>query len=336
MILRHTANLISDRVRKINRIKRVHVTKRPGVKHNKKSQPKQKRKYANILDYKPRLIGSVFITLAVLIGISFIPFSHSGIKTEGLDYETQIITDPNIELGDTKINQQGVNGSSIEKYKYKKSFIEYLFGTRVPETQVSLRTIKQPINQVVANGTLRYQYMYCSNGSSRSYTDAQMKDTATGLTHKSPDYCAENNQGTETGLGNTPSPSSTSAAKSSSITSASGCTFTTLPYTTTYQNSTSLPVGQTQTVRSGMNGSELTCKGKAPLTDPPINTIIYVGTGTSSSSSTNQGSTSSNSNGISYSQATATCQSYVQNLAAGGTTSGLSSLFASCMHKYGY
>ena len=326
----HQANLIRATARRIIPNKLVRVIKRPKVKRSKKSQPKQERKYANILHYKKRLIGPVFTTLAVLIGIAFIPFSHTGTKTVSLDYEAQSITDPNIELGDTKINQQGANGSSIEKYKYKKSFIEYILGTRVSETQVSLRTVKQPTNQVIASGTLRYQYMYCSNGSYRSYTDAQMKDPTIGLTHKSPDYCAQNNQGAETGLGNAPTATATNTPNN---TIGKDCTLSTLPYTTTEQDVTWLPAGQTET-QGGMNGSALFCKGKTPSIAQPINKIVYVGTGAGASGTSGTGT--SGGNGISYSQASAACQSYVQNLAAGGTTSGLSSLFASCMHKYGY
>jgi len=175
------------------------ITKQAKRLTAKKLRPLAKR----LLSHKT-IVEAVIICLVLCVGISFIPFSHTGIKTVSLNYSTQSITTPSIELGDTKINQQGVNGSSLEKYKYKKSFIEYLFGTKVSETQVSLRTVKQPTNEVIANGTLRYQYMYCSNGSYRSYTDAQMKDPTIGLTHKSPDYCAQNNQGTETQLANVP------------------------------------------------------------------------------------------------------------------------------------
>lgn len=41
----------------------------------------------------------------------------------------------------------------------------------------------------------RYQYMLCTDGSYRSYTDEQMKDPNTGLTSESEDYCKKNGQG---------------------------------------------------------------------------------------------------------------------------------------------
>jgi hypothetical protein len=282
---------------------------------------------------KKQLLGSVLAAILVIVGLSIIPFNHTGTKTVSLDYVSQSTSDPTIELGNTKISQQGVNGSGVEKYTYKKSFIEYLLGSKVTETQVSLRTVRQPIDQVIANGTLRYQYMYCSNGSYRSYTDAQMKDPTFGLTHKSPDYCAANNEGTETQLANTPPGSRTINTSSGTV-----CAQKTIPPGITDQDSSSLPVGQTQTL-GGMIGFQTTyCNGKI-TTIPPINATEFVGTGTSSTAPTtgqSQTNTGSGNNGISYSQASSTCQSYIQNLAAGGTTNGLSALFASCMHKYGY
>ena len=144
----------------------------------------------------------------------------------------------------------------------------------------------------------------------------------------------------------TPTPLSTPAASSdpsnsvshpSSSTAGNDCTDSTLTYTTTYQNVTWLPVGQTE-AQGGMNGSALFCKGESPVIAKPINQIIYVGTGTVSSSSgqaqstTSQGSISGNS-GIPESQAAQQCDN---NLANGADASDPQSYLDSCMQQYGY
>jgi hypothetical protein len=284
------------------------------VKHvvNKvQKQSKQKLKLLKPIKFKRLIIGSALILL-VVVGLSFIPLKHTGFKNVSLDYVSQNTSDSTIELGNTKISQQGVKGSGVEKYTYKKSFVEYIFGARVPETQVALHTVKQPVNEVIANGTLRYQYMYCSNGSYRSYTDEQMKDPSTGMTHKSPDYCAQNNEGTETQLANMPP-----GSKTTNTSSTTACTQTTIPYGITYQDDSSLPAGQTQTI-GGMIGIQLTnCNGKT-TTIPPTNATEFVGTGTSSSAPTPAQPPASTSQGNeqAYQQCMQSIQSQVS--AAGG------------------
>ncbi len=52
--------------------------------------------------------------------------------------------------------------------------------------------------------TKRWQYMYCSNGSYRYYTDEQFKNPQTGFTKNSKDYCASNGQGKMTKLADKP------------------------------------------------------------------------------------------------------------------------------------
>ena len=91
-------------------------------------------------------------------------------------------------------------------YSEPKSLFNIIFGGGVQSklTVKSSHITKQPVAQVVSSGTKKYQYMYCSNGSYQSYTNAQFNNPNTGFTHKSPDYCAQNNQGTETQLANAP------------------------------------------------------------------------------------------------------------------------------------
>lgn len=46
--------------------------------------------------------------------------------------------------------------------------------------------------------------MYCSDGSSRYFTDEQFQDPKVGFTHASEDYCAVNGQGTMVALADVP------------------------------------------------------------------------------------------------------------------------------------
>src|SRR5690606_26075112 len=49
--------------------------------------------------------------------------------------------------------------------------------------------------EVIARGTKKYQYMICSDGTYRYFTDAEFKNENTGFTSKSEDHCSKNNNG---------------------------------------------------------------------------------------------------------------------------------------------
>jgi len=90
----------------------------------------------------------------------------------------------------------------------------------------------------------------------------------------------------------TPSTPSTTTEPANN-TSGANCTQTELPPTTTYQDDSSLPSGQTKTV-GGFPGLEYKCNGSPTKIVQPVNTIIYVGTGTGASTTTEQPQTSTN------------------------------------------
>ena len=275
----------------------------------------------------------VFAVVAFLI-FAFLPiFSGTIVKSVPVAYSTQNVNDATMELGDTKTKQAGADGIKKIAYSEPRSLFNLIFGGREQSklTEKSSTLTKQPEPEIVSSGTLRYQYMYCSSGSYRYYTDEQMKNPTTGFTHKSPDYCAKNNQGTETGLGNTPS--ATSTAKSEN-----GCTNLTFPYATLSQDVTWLPVGQTQTV-PGMNGTDTVCNGKVTVISRPVNAIVY--TGISSGSSTTEAPQSTtvqpsqpvtNSAGMTESQVFSYC---TEQMAEGNLGSGQSEL-DTCMHQHGF
>ena len=60
----------------------------------------------------------------------------------------------------------------------------------------------------------RYQYMLCTDGSYRMYTDEQMKDPNTGFTSESEDYCKKNKQGKMLRLTNSPEDAKANGQKS--------------------------------------------------------------------------------------------------------------------------
>ena len=112
---------------------------------------------------------------------------------EVITYKNTEITDSNLELGQSEVRQAGKDG--VKQIKRN-----LLFGAEASSTSTA------PVDEITAKGSRKYQYMYCSDGSSRYYTAEQFKDPNTGFTHQSPDYCAENGNGTQTTIADVPPP----------------------------------------------------------------------------------------------------------------------------------
>ncbi len=113
--------------------------------------------------------------------------------TEIIEYKSTPVSDSNLELGQSEIRQVGRAGEKQIKHNL-------LFGIPISTSTTD------PIDEVIAKGSRRYQYMYCSDGSSRYYEADKFKDPSVGFTHQSPDYCAQNSQGTMTTLADAPQP----------------------------------------------------------------------------------------------------------------------------------
>ncbi len=128
-----------------------------------------------------------------------VPFTRTEIRNSDIPYDVEYIQDSSLELGEQQTRQHGENGIKATTIHIRKT----LSGRKVSETIVSDKTVKSPVNETKAQGTKRYQYMWCSNGSYRYYTNDQFKNSYTGFTHKSDDYCAQNGQGHMTGLADT-------------------------------------------------------------------------------------------------------------------------------------
>lgn len=143
------------------------------------------------------------IILGVVVIVAVLPLPHTSTETLSVPYTTQYVQSADIELGESQINQQGTNGEKIVETKLVSPIFAYIIGKTSDikySIQKNIQTNQAPVSKVVANGTKKYQYMWCSNGSYRYYTNDQFKNALTGFTHKSPDNCAQNNAGNMTQL----------------------------------------------------------------------------------------------------------------------------------------
>jgi hypothetical protein len=111
--------------------------------------------------------------------------------TEIIKYESTSVSDSNLELGQSEVKQAGKAGEKQIKHNL-------LFGIPISTSTT------EPKDEIVAKGTRRYQYMYCSDGSYYYYTAEQFKDTRVGYTHQSADQCAQNGKGTQTTIADVP------------------------------------------------------------------------------------------------------------------------------------
>lgn len=160
--------------------------------------------------------GLVFIFLAVCT-VGFYPTPYTFSKSVAIPFTTTQKDSGDLELGDSKVSVEGSEGSKIIEISAQRSLFGVLFRWE-PQNQSEKSSVvtKKPVDKVVVRGTKKYQYMLCSDGSYRYYTDEQFKDSNTGFTSKSADTCAENNQGYKVGLADSKPSNSASSTTSSS------------------------------------------------------------------------------------------------------------------------
>lgn len=292
----------------------------------------KKHKLVTFIPWRPLAVFAV-IWLLILFLVPIFP--NTIVKTYPVSFTTQTVQDPNTELGDTQVKQAGAQGSENITYSQHKSLFEFIFGggTQNKVTEISAVTTKQPTKEIVSAGTKKYQYMYCSNGSYRYYTDKQFKDSNTGFTHSSPDNCAQNNQGKETQLASVPPASATYTPAPISLPELTvpSCNTTSIPYGIDYKNASWLPAGQTQTF-AGLNGTFFSCTG---ATVQPVNEIVYEGTGQDYNAAAQQEAISQ-----AREQCTAEYNSAMAqiNAAGAGTSSAVSELaqlYSQCLDRAG-
>ena len=144
------------------------------------------------------------LVILICVGIilnSFVTRSEVVESEEPINFETEYVDDENLELGTEEVKQEGVKGI---KKKYTEDKKRLITGETVSYSVVDTKTVKEPIKKVIKRGTRKWQYMVCSDGSYRYYTDEQFQDPKIGFTHSSEDNCAKNNQGTMVALSDNP------------------------------------------------------------------------------------------------------------------------------------
>lgn len=225
----------------------------------------------------------------ILCVFLFVPFTFAYTDANVIPISEQKDKTDTLELGETKIIQTGVKGDKVTKYKRTGTIVDFLFNvSSTKKHDVSETYGTQPKKEIISIGTRRYQYMMCSNGASRYYTDEQMKNENIGFTSKSEDYCAKNNDGVKTKLaddirGNM---QATSNVDTQTRIDPSCHKENITNFSTVYEDRSYLPLGTQQIGITGRDGFTLVCPsipGSQQRTDFPVaNQIVYVGTGKTS------------------------------------------------------
>ena len=166
-------------------------------------------------------VGKIMLaTFLLVLIVGAIPFSYTYAKDDIISFGIENEKHADLELGESKVFQEGRDGKKSIIIESRQSMWGRLLGWQpIQQKEVSSTITERPVNKVVANGTRKYQYMLCSDGSSRYYTDEQFKDPQTGFTSKSEDYCKENNQGHKVRLSDS-NPSNIGASSASRPTGA--------------------------------------------------------------------------------------------------------------------
>jgi hypothetical protein len=236
---------------------------------------------SNILELLISLLIIGFISTTLLL--VFYPFFAVTIAVDSqVQYQSQVVQDSSIEVGVTKITQKGAPGIKTAIYHANSSILNVITKSYSGKSKEIKSIMKrETIPEITVAGTRKYQFMHCSNGTARYFTDEQFKNPKIGFTHKSPDYCLQNQQGQMTKLADSAPGSNTTINYKPSI--PSQCTTVAIPYITTYQNVSYLNVGQSEST-GGLDGYRVSCpgdsqgNGKYEYTIQPINKVVYSGT----------------------------------------------------------
>lgn len=151
---------------------------------------------------KKRFIIAIFSVIAVWASDNLMLTSEYK-KIEGVGFQTEYRNSDAVELGDEKTERQGVYGEKETIYRRSISVLRQFIGRDPRESQISSKVTKEPISAIILKGARRWQYMHCSDGGYRYFTDDQMKNQQVGFTSKSPDYCAQHGQGKKVSLADT-------------------------------------------------------------------------------------------------------------------------------------
>jgi hypothetical protein len=158
------------------------------------------------------LASSMIITMVALF-LLLLPVPHTSSKAIELPYDIQHVQDASIELGESQTRQAGSKGAGLEQHREMKPLFAFIFGVNSHYTTSSQPTLttQAPVNEIVAQGTKKYQYMWCSSGGYTYFTNDQFQSPNTGFTHKSKDSCVDKGYGHMTGLADTAPPQQTTS-----------------------------------------------------------------------------------------------------------------------------
>lgn len=144
----------------------------------------------------------LFMALALLISV---PFTTENIKRHNLPFESKTEFSNEFELGDSLTLTTGVEGKKEETTRVIGSIFQRMFRKHEIESKViDTKIIASPIDEVLAKGTRKYQYMHCSNGGYQYYPDEEFQNPSIGFTSKSEDFCAKNNTGVRVRIADAP------------------------------------------------------------------------------------------------------------------------------------
>ena len=223
----------------------------------------------------------MFIALVAIAGA--IPFPYTFAKSTPVTFHTVNENHAGLELGDSKLLQEGRDGRKIVNVESLQNVWGKLLGLQpMLQKEVTTTITEAPVDKIVANGSRKYQYMLCSDNSHRYYTDEQFRDPNVGFTSKSGDVCKENNQGVKLKLADSLDGTVNNLAPPSTIGTTQvpkGCKQSSIPFTTEYQNASYLPKGTQRVASQGINGFILSCPGKDDIQSSGVNQLVLIGTG---------------------------------------------------------
>lgn len=195
----------------------------------------------------------------------------------------------NLELGDTQVIQKGIDGAKTVNYETDASLFNLVFRpSTIKKYKIVETTIRKSEDSVTNVGTRRYQYMICSTGAIRYYTDEKFKDENIGFTSKSEDSCAQNNTGVRVKLADTPSGEVSSQPVDRMIPYVdSSChKEVIIKYSIVREDRSYLPKDTRQIGTPGRDGFTLVCPTLKSANSRTIfsvqNEIVYIGTGKTS------------------------------------------------------
>lgn len=176
-----------------------------------------------LLPKSRRDAAKIAIVLAIIVAIGgAVPLPRTFAKTATIPFNTNSQKSAELELGETKIIENGSEGIKTINVSSSQSLWGLIFGLQpIRQKETSSTIMKQPVHRIVAHGTKKYQYMLCSDGSYRYYSDEEFKEPQNGFTSKSADSCKESNHGNKVSLANTPPTSGTSSISNTASSSQS-------------------------------------------------------------------------------------------------------------------